>query len=201
MKMIQCLLAIALVCVSAGVAKADPIDFRTGVLDPPSLPSVTYIDNDSTPFAVTFGACPIDVGADGCFDGYNESNVTFTSLDMSFANSTSSSDPTDLTDYLNGQTPTCETSEPGSLFSSASCSLSPDDTTYVLNFAGGTGIAPGTFFIITETGPAPSAFGTGMAEVASTPEPNSVLLLSTGMAMVGLVVLRRRGAAARISTL
>jgi hypothetical protein len=186
MKLLQYLLAIALVCVLAGVAKADPLDFKMGVLDPASGANVTYVDNDSTPFAVAFSPCPINISANGCFTGYNESDVTFTSLDITFANTTSASDPTDMTDYLNGQTPTCNTSEPGSLFSSASCSLSPDDTTYTLDFSGGSGIAPGAFFIITESGPLPSAFQDGMAEVAATPEPNSALLLSTGMAMVGL---------------
>jgi hypothetical protein len=198
MKMLHCVLAIALACGLTGMAKADPIDFQMGVLDPPAQLTFTQIDG-TTPFTVSFGACPSDISATGCFTGYNTSNVTFTSLDITFANTTSATDPSDDIDYLNGQTPTCNTSIPGSLFSSASCSLSADDTTYTLDFSGGTGIAPGAFFFITETGPTPAAFGDGIGEVATTPEPNSVLLLSTGMAMVGLVIVRRRGAGARIA--
>jgi hypothetical protein len=200
MKMFRCLLAIALVCELTGVAKANPIDFHMGVLDPVPQPTYTLVDG-TTPFAVAFGACPSNIVADGCFTGYNDTkDVTFTSLHITFTNTTSN-DPSDQINFLNGQTPTCDTNSPQSLFSNASCSLSPDETTYILDFFGGLGIAPGQFFFITEIGPVPNAFQGGIAEVSSVPEPNTVLLLSTGMAMIGLIIIRRRGTAAHVSRL
>jgi len=73
--------------------------------------------------------------------------------------------------------------------------LSPDNSTYTLDFSGGVGIAPGVLFTIAETGADPDAFGDGdyaTATLSSVPEPGSVVLLGTGAAFVGVFLVGRR---------
>lgn len=199
MKCLRFLIAIALACGFTGLAGASTIDFTMSILDPPPQLSYTLVDG-TAPFAVSFGVCPPNIVASGCFTGFNETtSVTFTNLSMVFANTTSVTNPTDYVNFLNGQTPNCITTPSASLFSSSSCVLSPNLTTYQLDFFNGIGIKPGTFFFITETGPTPGAFGTGQGTVGVTPEPSSILLLSTGILMAGLFFIRQRGRTVRTS--
>ncbi|WP_263366813.1 PEP-CTERM sorting domain-containing protein [Edaphobacter bradus] len=183
MKVFRYLFVAILALGFSGLAKADVVDFHMGVLDPPS--QLNYSDITGNTFPVTFGACPdflSDAGITGCFTGLNDTSFTFTSLNMIFTNGPG----------LGGQPATCDTAVPGSVFGGADCFLSPDGTHYVLDFFGGSGIAPDTFFFITETGPAPDAFGTGEA-IANVPEPGTVLLFSTGIiAMFGLLAIRQQ---------
>ena len=200
MKIHRYLSAAVLMTALCGVARADQDDFQFKVLDPvpPSGTSITLVDG-SSPFHVQFSACPSDIAANGCFFGLNESNQTFNFLDVTFTNSTSSSDPTDFFDYLNGQPATCVTtpayssSNPqGSLFANANCSLSPDGSVYSLELSGGNGISPGMRFIMAETGADPSAFGVGTAVVGTTPEPGSIWMVLSGVGSLGYLLRRRR---------
>lgn len=204
MKMLRYFLAAVLMAGLCSTARADQDDFQFKVLDPvpPSGTSITFVDG-SSPFAVAFGACPSDIMANGCFFGYNESNQTFTFLDVTFTNSTSSSNPTDFFNFLNGQPATCVTtpafsaSNPqGSLFGNASCLLSQDGSVYTLDLSGGNGISPGMTFIMAETGADPSAFGVGTAVVGTTPEPGSIWMAVSGAASVGYLLRRRRAVSA-----
>lgn len=200
MTILRFLSAAVVMTAMCGVARADQNDFQFKVLDPapPAGTSITFVDG-SAPFAVQFGACPSDITANGCFFGYNESNQTFTFLDVDFTNSTSSSNPTDFFDYLNGQpancvtTPAYSSSNPqGSLFANASCGLSSDGSVYSLDLSGGNGISPGMTFILAETGADPSAFGVGTAVVGTTPEPGSIWLALSGAGSLGYLLRRRR---------
>jgi hypothetical protein len=190
MKFLLSFVAVALFCGFSMRAGASPIDFKMGVLDPNQQLNYTSISDPSTPFTVTFSTCPTSISADGCFTGFNDTTDVFTSLDLTFANNT----------VLNGQTPNCDTSIAGSLFGSSSCMLSGN--TYLLDFFGGTGIDPGAFFFITESGVnPPSGFGQGTGMVGVTPEPSSVLLMATGlMMMFGFFFATKRGRLARESS-
>jgi hypothetical protein len=65
-------------------------------------------------------------------------------------------------------------------------------STYVLKFAGGTGVPTGTDFVFFEEGALPSDF-TGTAVIGvETPEPDSVVLFSTGVMMAGLFAFWQR---------
>jgi hypothetical protein len=111
---------------------------------------------------------------------FNQTFETFTSLDMTFTG-------------LDGLTFDCPTSDPKSIFSSSICSSSGGVDT--LSFSGGDGLPGGQIMIIFEEGADPALFsGTGMVGTA-TPEPESLLLLSTGAMMMtaGLFVNKRRG--------
>jgi hypothetical protein len=186
-------------------AKADTVsnDYQFQVLDPPG-PTLNYLDG--TPFSVTFspGAdCPAAVqnyaaslndALYGCYVAYNNTNYTFNSINLVFQNTIGEDQDTNL----NGQPADCLTNGAGVLTpafgSNPSCTLSSGY--YDLYYSGGPGLAPGSTLVLAEYGPDPSAFGTGTGTVTEapevTPEPNSLLLLSTGALCVGLVMVRRR---------
>lgn len=177
MKAFRYVIAIAILCGFSGLAKADTLDFKMNVLDPPSLPYAEVIN--SMPFPISFSTCaagelPSGVTANGCFAGFNDTTQTWTNLQFTFVNSTA----------LGGQPASC--GSPGSAFSIftvTSCSLS--GSTYVLTFTNGV-IIPGETFVVAEAGADPSAFGTGSGTTI-VPEPNSLLLLSTGVMLFGLL--------------
>ena len=196
------LFVVALIVGLTTIAKADPLDFRMSVLDGPITGAFI---TDTSPFQVAFGNCPTSdqglVGALGCFTGINDTGGRITSIDLTFDNTVSSTNPTDFFNFLNGQDPTCV---PSTFFTNANspCFLNgaPDSasSTYILDFAGGPGIANGVTFYIAEYDASPNAFQGGMGTVtfsADTPEPSSILLLATGIAMMGLFFSRQRRSA------
>lgn len=187
MKVFCCFIALLLFFGFTGAAKASSIDFGMRVLDPSGF-SGTTVTSDA--FPVTFSACPTTSLGEGCFFGLNGTSDTFTSLDMTFPNNS----------FLNGQTAGCDTSVSGSLFGSSSCGLVGSN--YQLDFSGGTGIAPNAVFIISETGVTPADFPVGSAIVGVTPEPDSLLLMSTGLiCMLAFMFGTERGRALRASLL
>jgi hypothetical protein len=205
----------------ATFAHADPVanDFQFQVLDPGGPAPLNYLDG--TPFTVTFAsgsACPTAVqnyaaqlndALFGCYLAYNNSNYTFTSINLVFQNTTG----TDPNTNLNGQSPNCLTNGAGVLTpafgANPSCSLyysysnppglstlPTDGQIYDLYYSGGAGLAPGSTLVLAEYGPDPSAFGTGVGTVTEaipeTPEPGSIVLLSTGTLCIGMLMARRR---------
>jgi hypothetical protein len=188
MRISRCLFVVALIFGLSGLAKADA-DFHMTVLDPPTALDYTLVDG--SPFDVTFSSCPANIVADGCFTGYNDTtDLTFTSLDIAFSD----------TGGLGGQNATCDTSSSQSLFADSTCtSPTPANDMYNLLFFGGSGIAPGQLFFIAETGVAPEDFPSGTATVGVTPEPSSIVLLATGIGMLGLFFVNRRRVAGQAS--
>ncbi len=199
------LFVVALVCGLTGLAKADTVDFRMSVLDGPITGAFI---TDTTPFQVAFGNCPTNLsnaGALGCFTGVNDTGGSITSIDLTFDNTVSATNPTDYFNFLNGQTPNCV---PSTFFTNANspCFLSgaPNDPSskYILDFAGGPGIAAGTTFYIAEYDASPNAFQGGMGTVtisADAPEPSSILLLSTGVLVLGLFFARQQRTGSRLA--
>ena len=198
MKVLRYLLSVVLVFGFATFAHANPVDFVQGVLDPPPMdPTLLY---GPGPFSIAFGACPSGFNFDGCFEGQNDSGMTFKSLELIYPN----------TPALGGQAVSCDTTLPGSIFTSASCSLTPDGKSYVLDFFGGPGLpscddqdgdhdaddgSASCTFVIVEDGVNPSSFPTGTGTFSTTvpvPEPGTMMLLSTGISMLGLTGFRRR---------
>ncbi len=196
------LFVVALIVGLPTIVKADPLDFRMSVLDGPITGAFI---TDTRPFQVSFGDCPTTdqnlVGALGCFTGINDTGGRITSIDLTFDNTISPTDTSDDFNYLDGQSPNCV---PSAFFDNANspCFLNGgmlDPTAkYILDFSGGTGIANGTTFYIAEYDASPNAFQGGVGMVtftADTPEPSSILLLSTGIAMMGLFFFRQRRSA------
>jgi hypothetical protein len=177
----RCVVIIVMACGLSGIAGATPIDFKMNVLDPPSGYSVTSIF--STTFPISFSTCasgelPGGLTASGCFAGQNLTGQSWNNLQFMFTNSPA----------LGGQPASCgDPGSPFSIFTVTSCSLSPDNSTYILAFTNGI-ITPGEFFFVTEDGPDPSAFGVGTGTVLGTiPEPTPALLVGTGLMMFGLL--------------
>lgn len=192
MKMFCCFIAIVLFCGFTGVAGASSLDFKMGVLD---APTTNFFNITGTaPFDINFSSCPSFITADGCFLAINDtSNLTFTSLNMIF--------PTNQ--YLAGQTAACDTTLFGSsltfAFSNVSCSF--DGSNFLLDFFGGPGISPGNTLDIVESGVPYPEFGTGTGMVGVTPEPSSVLLMSTGVALLlGFMFATKRGRESLLSS-
>jgi len=184
MKISRCLFLVALIFGLSGLAKADPIDFHMTVLDPGSTTALN-IDAPGT-FTVAFSACPDGyTNYDGCFVGLNNTNaptigtdITFYSLNLIFP------------DIAPLNTQSCNvTPETGTIFDNSNCTSS--NGSLVLNFFGGSGIKPGETFYIVENGVPAADFPPGMGTVA-TPEPDSILLLSTGVVLMGVFFISRR---------
>jgi len=177
MKVLRCLLAIAMVCGLSGVAKADQLDFHMVVLDPFATTPIF-----TTPFSFTFDTCvagqlPTNVQGSyvGCFSGVNRTGQDWIGLELIFGN----------TGALGSQPASCALDGSTDFFATASCSLTPDTTEYILDFSAGE-IPNNGSFVIAEDGVDPSLFPLISATVTTaTPEPSSIWLLSSGVLGIG----------------
>src|SRR5882762_4908804 len=178
MRMIRCLLAIALVCGLTSIAKADTLDFHMVVLDPFATTPIF-----TTPFSFSFDSCvvgqlPTNVNNsyEGCFSGVNRTGQDWLGLQLVFSN----------TAPLGSQPAGCALDGSTDYFQNATCSLTPDASKYILSFT--TGIIPNNGgFVIAEDGVDPSLFPLISATVTvATPEPDSIWLLSAGVLMAGV---------------
>ena len=191
--LLRVLFVLALFCGFTSHARAVDVDFHVQVLDPINVcitnPAECFIADPAAPFGVTFNSAtcalanpPISVPSPaGCLIVFNATFQTFTSLDLTF-------------DGLDGLTFDCPTSDPNSIFASSTCTSNGGIDT--LSFSGGDGLPPAQVMFIVENGVDPALFnGTGMVgTAAATPEPESLLLLSTGAIMMtaGLFLNKRR---------
>lgn len=161
--------------------------FKLGVLDPQD-PNPFPVE-PGVPFPVQFfGDCPSVLGGpdSGCFFAINNSStVSLTSIEITFPDNSGTS----------GQPVTCDVTNPLSLFTDSTCSLSGG--VYTLDFFGGPGIAPGGQFSLVEDCDAngdcvpPDDFPLATA-VANAPEPSSIWMALSGMGSLGYVLRRRR---------
>jgi hypothetical protein len=200
MKALYCLVLIALIFGCIGPAKADPVDFHIKVLDPlpPEAPSYPLFLISGTSFDVSFTAClsgelPSGMTADGCFAGKNTSGLDWTGLDMSFPDG----------GVLAGQPASCAPASSDNIFSATDCPINPANGSYDLGFSDGI-IHNNDYFFITEDGVVPPTdFPTGQvtASTAMTPEPASMVLLSTGVLLFGCLLYGERSRAQRASLL
>jgi hypothetical protein len=198
MKSLPCLVLIALVLGCTGLAKADPVDFHIKVLDPapPADPSYPLYLITSTSFNFSFTTCiagelPSGMTADGCFAARNLSGLDWNGLDMSFPDG----------GVLAGQPASCAPAPSDNIFSATDCPVNPANGSYDLGFSNGI-IHNGDYFFITEDGVVPPTdFPTGVAtaSTAMTPEPASMVLMSTGILLFGCLLYGERSRALRAS--
>ncbi len=205
--LLRVLFVLALLCGGSSLAHADGIDFRMTVLDPPAdafcngvnqphgspgnTNCTTFSGGDISPVNLSAAACTgagvdttgLETGTFGCFVLDNESGKTISAIDLGFLIA-------DLT-----TTPSCDSAGQGNLPSVldvVSCGPDPNNPlAYALDFAGGAGVPPGNALIVFEEGENPNDFQGGTATIGLAPEPDSLLLFSTGVMMAGLYMSRR----------
>ena len=188
MKLLRGVLVTTLLCGLGHIARAD--DFQMIVIDP----NFTVEDITTTTFNFAFTGCDsgqAPAGYAGCFTGENLTGVPITSLTINVSNLIPNVGAPGV------QPAGCDSSISQTFFSA--CSAQTVGNGYVLNFSGGS-IPSGQFlqseFTIAEQGADPSEFGTMTAVINSvtavTPEPDSLLLLSTGMLSGAAYLVRRR---------
>ena len=184
MRVLRFLGLVSAICFSTALAGATPVDFHMRVLDPPppANPSYPLYLIQSTSFDVSFTGCvagelPGNNTATGCFAGRNISGQDWNNLQLAFPN----------VGPLVGQAANCDPGVSDDIFSNVDCPASPDNSSFTLIYTDGV-IANGGYFFITEDGVDPATdFPTGRASVATgmTPEPGSIVLLSTGVFLLG----------------
>ena len=210
MKNFRYLIAVVLCLGTTGLARAAAVDFNMNVLDPLSGGVVETTNS----FPISFISCTsssfagdgLPVGltsSEGCFLGVNATSLakgdpddffggqyhpdsddstfgtTWTSLVLTFTNNGNL-----------GAFSGCGTLNPGdAIFGSETCTVA--GSVYTLGFSGGS-IAPGESFLIVENGVAPASFPAGTAVANPTPEPNSLVLLSSGTLMFGMLLYAER---------
>jgi hypothetical protein len=187
MKYFRVTLMLALLCVlfcAAPASHTQGFDFHATVLDPfcsNATECQLHAVDLGVPFPVSLGAgacidagvSPLPSGPFGCFVGTNLTGNNITSFVLDFAHIPS---VTGCDTNISGVTPSVA-------FSVSSCVVDQSGG-YDLTFTGGT-IVPGHSLIVLEEGVDPSLFiGTGTLN--PTPEPDSFLLLATGVMMIGL---------------
>ncbi|MEG9435690.1 PEP-CTERM sorting domain-containing protein [Edaphobacter sp. HDX4] len=192
MRIMRYLFAITLVWGVAASARAD--DFRMVVLDPPPSSFPTYPIFDS-PFTFTFAPCAVGqlpTGTqgtyDGCFSGVNRTGQDWTSLTLNFSNNSALSDAAPAVCSLDGGGQDIFAA-PGA----GACDLQ-DNEQYLLIFTGGL-LLNNENFVIAEQGVDPSDFPEVTASFTTSStvtEPESIWLLSTGIAFAGSFLRRRR---------
>jgi hypothetical protein len=180
--LLRILFVLALFCGVTSHAHA----VRIGLADPntcgPDLSACNIIDSNGpiTGFMFTTGACnnsDIPSGA-FCIDLFNQTNEIITSVTLSIPDSA-----------LGGLEPVCDTT---SSFI-GSCTVVPGGIdTFLFTGIPSQPFGPGVVEDLYVSGIDPTVFDNyATLKVASTPEPDSLLLFSTGVMMAGLYLAKR----------
>jgi hypothetical protein len=195
--LLRVLFILALFCGVTSHARAD--SFHVQVLDPSCVTNpdaaCTLLPGDpGTPIGINLTAqtCMdqiahlpggvLPAAPFGCFVGTNNTGSSLDGVDISF-------------NAAGIGVASCDTNLPGAIFLVSSCTPpapnSPNPT-YDLSFSGGV-VVNSNFFIILETG-LPAGDFAGTVTVSAIPEPDSLLLLSTGamMMVAGLYLKKQR---------
>lgn len=196
--LLRVLFILALFCGVTSIAKADEVDFHTQILDPicdPGNTSCALGPSDvGVPFSIALdmGLCtshippvtglPTDGTPFGCFVGTNDTGKPITSFTLVFNNPVLDGGACDTT--LPGDV------SPGPAFGISGCKVDPSGG-FDITFSGGS-IGNSNQFVIIEIGADPNDFD-GSATANPVPEPNSLILFSTGaMMMMGALLVKKQ---------
>jgi hypothetical protein len=204
MKYLRILFVFGLVLFCGSVA-SHASTFHGGGLDPscnngstpPNTECGIGFTDIGTPIPVNFSAAqcastainpvltglPKDPTTYGCFFGTNDTGAALLSITLDLASIPGVTGCDNDLEGLNY----------GPAFTNSTCTLlappptdpSADNGGFQLTFFGGPGVPDGHTFILIEEGLNPDLF-TGSTTIETTPEPDSLLLLSTGTMMMGL---------------